>query len=247
MSQDHSADFTEERYDQLLHSAQRQYRFEPFGTRTKIPHVLWRHDVDCSVHRALRLAEIEADRGLRATYFFMLHSEFYNLLEPVVFRAARKILSLGHYAGLHFDLAFYDLGQHDIAALEKKALLEKAVLENFLETSVCSVSFHNPEIGNALQYDQDIFAGMVSTYGRSLRDKYFYVSDSNGIWRHHRLPDVIEQASFRSLHVLTHPVWWTPEVMSPRERMNRAIDGRRKFVQDFYVAELKSRGRPDVG
>ena len=76
--------------------------------------MLWRHDVDISVHRALALARIEADLGVRATYFFTLHSSFYNLLEPAVAARARELLALGHWLGVHFDVAAYDgdLEQH---------------------------------------------------------------------------------------------------------------------------------------
>ena len=99
--------FTEQAYRQLVEAAAERYRFEPFGTATTEPHVLWRHDVDSSVHRALRTAEIEAEAGVRATYFFFLHSWFYNLLEREVLDRARAILELGHWAGLHFDSGFY--------------------------------------------------------------------------------------------------------------------------------------------
>ena len=41
--------------------------------------VLLRHDVDLSLDAALRMAEVEADAGARATYFLMTGSVFYNL------------------------------------------------------------------------------------------------------------------------------------------------------------------------
>ncbi len=65
----HFEDFTETSYREIVASARERYAFEPFGTATTSPHVLWRHDVDYSVHRAAALARIEADLGVRATYF----------------------------------------------------------------------------------------------------------------------------------------------------------------------------------
>ena len=59
--------------------------FEPFTTKTKSPHILWRHDVDFSIHRASSLAKIENELGVKATYFLKLHSEFYNLFEKSIF------------------------------------------------------------------------------------------------------------------------------------------------------------------
>src|SRR4051794_14022454 len=105
MSASDGEDFTEGAYLSLIHEARLGYSFEPFGTTCVHPHVLWRHDVDASVHRALVLARIEAELGVRSTYFFALRSEFYNLLESGVTRRAREILELGHWLGLHFDPA----------------------------------------------------------------------------------------------------------------------------------------------
>ena len=77
-----TADFTEARYTEIVRDAKSFYRFKTFDEPCEQPHVLWCHDIDYSVHRAMRLAEIEAEEGVTATYFFLLHSPFYNLLEP---------------------------------------------------------------------------------------------------------------------------------------------------------------------
>jgi hypothetical protein len=49
-------EFTEAAYRRILQAAKGHYRFERFGTSSAEPHVLWRHDIDISVHRALRIA-----------------------------------------------------------------------------------------------------------------------------------------------------------------------------------------------
>src|SRR5213075_2207995 len=41
--------------------------------------LLLRHDVDMSLDAALAMAELEAERGVAATYFLMTRGEFYNL------------------------------------------------------------------------------------------------------------------------------------------------------------------------
>ena len=83
------------------------YGFARYGERPSGRHVLWRHDVDVSMHRAARLAEIEAERGVVATYFVNPRSVFYNLLEPEIEVLLRRIRSLGHEIGLHFDAGAY--------------------------------------------------------------------------------------------------------------------------------------------
>ena len=49
--------------------------------RADAPHVLWRHDVDVSVHRALGARAHRGRAGVRSTWFLSLHSPFYSLLE----------------------------------------------------------------------------------------------------------------------------------------------------------------------
>lgn len=240
------ADFTESEYKELLRLAREHYRFIRYGECCDQPHVLWRHDVDLSVHRALRTAQIEAEMGVQATYFLLPHSAFYNLFEKPVFECVQQILRLGHSLGLHFDMEFYPPFE-TVAQLEEKLAWEKRLLEELFSAQVGVFSFHNPDVGNALQYEQDVMAGMINTYGRSLREHYAYCSDSNGYWRYQRLREVLETAAEPRLHVLTHPGWWVPQPMSPRERISRCIDGRAQSLHRQYDDFLVEAGRSNVG
>src|SRR5437763_13714213 len=74
------ADFTEANYRNILRLASSRYRFARFGNADTDKHVLWRHDVDTSMNRALRLAEIEAEEGAIARYFLFPRCRFYNFL-----------------------------------------------------------------------------------------------------------------------------------------------------------------------
>lgn len=240
----HFDDFTEDGYRRALAAAKRSYSFEPFGTGSREPHVLWRHDVDISVHRALRLAAIEAEEGVRSTYFFLLRSEYYNLLENRVLARAREILELGHWLGLHFDPSTFD--PHSPTEFERGLIRERDFLSDLLERPIEAFSFHNPTIHD-FDYRMDRVAGMLNTYGRGIDARYTYVSDSNGIWRHSRLIEVLEAAEEPRLHVLTHPEWWQARAMSPRERLARAIDGRAENSRRAWDELLERWGRENVG
>jgi len=247
VSTDPYADFTEAAYLEVLTAAASRFRFEAFGTECREPHVLWRHDVDISVHRAARLAQLEVDAGVRATYFLMFHSTFYNLLERPVLDRARSIAARGHDVGLHFDSAFYDdVDSRD--ALEERLRSEAALLGDLLEVPIRAFSFHNPgNVNDDLASDDDVIAGLVNTYGRTLRLRYRYVSDSNGYWRHDRLLDVIVSGDDERLHVLTHPGWWQAEAMPPRKRILRCVDGRAERTLLDYDELLARAGRLNVG
>ncbi len=238
-------DFTEDGYRAALALAAAHWRFESFGTVSEAPHVLWRHDIDVSPNRAVRLAQIEHESGLKATYFFLLHSDFYNCLEPAVRDAMRRIAAYGHDIGLHFDVAFYpEIDGRE--ALERRMRGEAEIVGDLAAKAPTAVSFHNPTPAQLERFDQPRLAGLVNAYGRPLRSGYRYVSDSNGYWRFHRLHDVLTARADRALHVLTHPEWWTPECRSPRDRIIRAIEGRAARGLDAYDAFLKAQGRENV-
>ena len=242
---DSSADFTEAEYRRLLRLALASYRFIAFPEfRSAGPwSVVWRHDIDLSVHRARALARIEAEEGIRATYFLNLHSAFYNALETDVASRVREIVALGHDLGLHFDPTFYAGGA---TGLEEALASERRLLESVFETAVSSFSLHNPETAG-WRDDRDEIAGLVNAYGASLRGSFAYCSDSNGYWRFRRLRDVLEAAEDERLHVLTHPEWWVPEPMLPRARVARCIEGRATRQHERYERALAEMGRRNVG
>lgn len=240
----HFEDFTERNYRRLLRRTGERWAFEPLGTASCSPHVLWRHDVDLSIHRALALARIEAEEGVRSTFLLLLHSIFYSLLETDVLRRARAVGDLGHELGLHFDPGFY--GGFSSADDQARALAaERTLLEHLLERPVRVVSLHNPGTCPVVDERAERLGGMLNASARSVVDGYRFVSDSNGYWRGDRLADVLEGDDER-LCVLTHPGWWTPEVLSPRGRIERCVRGRAAATLAEYGGLLARCGRVDV-
>jgi hypothetical protein len=238
----HFADFTESAYREVVATALDRYAFAPFGTDSRASHVLWRHDIDYSAHRALALARIEAELGARATYFVFLHSELYNVFEPAVHARLREIAALGHWIGLHFDAGFDGGG-----SLDERAAWEGRVLAEALRVPVDAVSLHNPSVSGTEDLDAERLGGMVHAGARSVRDGYAYVSDSNGYWRFERLRDVVAAGEHERLHVLTHPEWWQREALSPRDRILRCIEGRGRAAESAYDDLLATHARVNVG
>lgn len=240
------SDFTETHYKKILDAAKRRFAFGFFDNIPNKPHVLWRHDLDVSVHRALKLAEIEANQEVVATYFVRLHSEFYNLFERSIHDRVKNIALLGHQIGLHFEGEFYGKFA-DTASVEEKLIYEKLILENELEVKISAFSFHNPVGAGLLKFDSDRMGGMVNVYGRTIKNCYTYCSDSNGYWRHDRLWSLVSEGRHDRLHVLTHPEWWQERPMTPKERICRAVESRSQHQIESYLALLQSAGRRDVG
>ena len=240
------ADFTEDQYRSLLRDAASHYGFADFGGDPQGPHVLWRHDVDLSMHRALCLARIEASEGVHTTYFIMLTSRYYSVLEPANMRRVEMLVSLGHRIGLHFDCSAY-LNLDTFDEMVTRIAWERDLLANLSGAKVRALSFHNPTDFVAPGAGADMIAGMVNAYGTILQARYKYCSDSNGYWRHERLFDVISSRRHERLQVLTHPEWWVPEPMAPRDRVMRCIQGRADATTVAYDAALAASRRENVG
>jgi hypothetical protein len=240
------AEFTEEGFRRLLHQLQSGgYRFARYNDASDGRHVIWRHDVDFSMHRAVRLAEIEAEEGVVATYFVNPRCTFYNLLEPAVAGLTQRLLDLGHNIGLHFDAAASGVTHWTAQSLELEIRRERQILEVILQRPVTTISWHNPDLSNLLDFEADEIGGLRNAYSATLRRDYVYASDSNGYWRFKPMSEVIA-AGHPRLHLLTHPAWWTPEPMAPSARIDRAILGRARAIRQSYDAVLRTGNRKNL-
>lgn len=240
-------DFTEINYRKLLRMAKSKYNFityEKYLSEAK--NVIWRHDIDFSVHRALKLATIEAEEKIISTYFIHLHNESYNALELEAAKRIYKIIDLGHDIGIHFDPFFYKIENKRFDQLEYYLKLEQEFLKNVFGKEIRVFSFHTPDIGGWFDISQEKIAGLINTYSQYFKEKYSYCSDSNGYWRFKRLEDVLSEAKEKRLQILTHPEWWVPEAMSPRDRISRCIDGRAQNQHRWYDNLLKEMGRENI-
>jgi hypothetical protein len=240
----HYHDFTRANYRRLLRLARANYVPATYATADLNGRfLLWRHDVDMSIHAAEKLARIEAEEGIAATYFLLVHSHYYNLFEREQRDRVRGILALGHHLGLHFELEFHNIT--DVAGLEAALTLERRWLADLFDADIQAFSFHDP--GEFAFTCRDYrYAGMVNCSAAPFQTTVGYCSDSNGYWRHRRLEDVLTEATDKRLQVLTHPEWWLDEPMSPRRRVHHCIDGRADFLKRRYDTILCANNRLNI-
>lgn len=241
------ADFTEESYEKLLLKAKKKFRFVVPGEEKVIassdPLCIWRHDVDVSPQRALKLAKREANLEITSVYYIMLSSRFYNVFEPSVTSIIVKISQMGHRIGLHFDASRYL--NSNINKIIAKLYWEAQTLSELTGANVDSFSLHDP---TSLQGSELLKFNTEKIFNASLNryvSEFTYCSDSNGLWRHQNLHDVLDDDSVRRLYALTHPEWWTSTPESPRRRIQRAIDGRAMQCALEYDKGLALYGRPN--
>ena len=239
-------DFTINAYAELVSAAAGRYRFLRFAESSAEGEVaLWRHDIDVSPQRALALARVEAASGVPATYFVQVSSRYYSIFEPEVAAVLRQIVALGHDVGLHFDA---EVCAHQAAPdYDRRIAFEARVLEEVAETSVAAFTLHNPTTLVGVSLNEPYRAGRVNGSCSDLRASYSYCSDSNGLWRFRSLAEMIADPSVDRLYALTHPEWWQSEPMPPRQRLQRCIDGRKNWSENYYDALLATHKRPNIG
>lgn len=193
--------------------------------------IIWRHDVEFSPDIALKMAEIEHDLDIQATYFFQIHSEFYNTLERYMSDILYKIKDLGHHIGLHYDSHYYNVNDED--TLEKTLRIDRAYFEQVFNLELDTFSFHEttPFI---LGCQNKTYGGMLNVYSKEIRQNYQYCADSTGFWRYEILDEVLRDKNVRHLQVLTHDAMWSDKVLSPRQRVRTSIQANADRVKAQY-------------
>lgn len=199
-------EFTYQAYRNLLTLLKEQgYVFRGFLDYHDAPRcVILRHDIDNSLSQAVRMAEIEAEEDVHSTWFVLLRSDFYNPASKVGQEALRRLLSLGHDVGLHFDETAC------IPIPSKESLIESIVedaslLSKILGKTVSSVSMHRPSKA-ALEADYQI-PNIVNSYGETFFHHFKYLSDARCHWRE-PVEDIIRSGCYNRLQILTHAFWY---------------------------------------
>lgn len=98
-------DFTISTYRKLLSTLRDQgfsfCTFEGFISNSPHPVIVLRHDVDLLPENSLQFAKIQAEKGIKGTYYFRMTLESYD--EKII----KQISSMGHEIGYHYeDLSF---------------------------------------------------------------------------------------------------------------------------------------------
>ena len=198
-----TCEFSLGHYRELLEAARAGgYRFAFFEGEPRDGDLLLRHDVDLSLDAALRLAELEADSGARATYFLMTESVFYNLASDEGEHALARLRELGHRVGLH-------------------AVYPHARLDDRFEPVV---AWHNP--------DPDYMTAPVEGALNVMSEPWFapatYRSDSNQHWRSGCPHGELRSGAFPWLQLLTHPEIWAYPGATMGETMQAMLDAERE-------------------
>ena len=198
--------------------------------------VILRHDVDKKPWNSVRMAELEAQMGVKASYYFRIGKSSNN---P---ECIKRIAALGHEIGYHYEDMSLCRGNHDKAYEHFKNALE--YFRQFYPIRTCCMhgapmskydsralwekySYRDLQLIGEPYYDVDFNKLLYLTdtgrcwdgYNYSLRDKVPEQQErwnKNGWW-FHRTPELIIAMEDRRLPagvmITTHPQRWNDNII----------------------------------
>ena len=233
-------DFTLTSYRRILETGLANgYRFVSYGEigREGAPLTcLLRHDVDSELYGLAPIMGLERELGISATYFVMTRSTAYNLFCVEGRQVVRCLLDSGHRIGLHFMGELCELdGAEELAA---KAHREAEWLEAEFGTRIEAVSFHQPS--QAMLDGQLQLPGLVNTYNKTNMGSYFYVSDTNMMWRHEHPADIFARRLYARLQLLIHPMWWSEKPLGLAGKWKAVLEANRHATLEHWRARERT-------
>ena len=227
------ATFSMETYRTLLRTGlDGGFRFATFAETPRLDEqrvCVVRHDVDSDPGAAFAIAELEADEGVRSTFFVMLRSAVYNLFKRENQELVTGLAALGHAIGLHYDPGFPPAGGRTHT---QQISVELGVLEDLLGLDVGAVAFHQPSLTpGAFEIEVE---GAVKANGL---EGYHFVADPNQSRKVFEAFDVFRTGNPPKLQLLVHPMWWVDPELSAPDLWNRALHAEWERTQRQLLIE----------
>ena len=216
-------DFTIPTYIKFLHYIKKHYQIIPLMRALKYdtPYLVLRHDVDYSLDAAARMAKIEYDADVEATYAFLFSSKHYNLLERNALKSLRLISSLGHEVALHYDLKMYREYGVNLGTTLKQEL---NLLKQLVGKPVKSIVMHQIGLEQI-----DPFKNYPDVINGFNKDVYnLYITDSYRAWYRESLKKLFS-FKYDKVQLLIHPSVWTDEP-TDRNEVLRQLDEEEAIV-----------------
>ena len=160
---------------------------------------LIRHDVDFDISLAYELALIEKEENVISTFFILISSSHYNVLNSNNRRLLKEILYMGHEIGLHFDPSLYN---ENIDFYFEK---EVEILNFAIGQKINSISLHNPSVHGTYP----LFKNYVNAYDPKLFNDQNYLSDSRMLFSKKNPYKFLDKIDNSMLQILLHPMHYS--------------------------------------
>lgn len=189
-----------------------------------------RHDVEFSVERAYRMAEIEQAGGVSASYFVQITNNSYNALSMQNRNLIKEMFCMGHKIGLHYHLN----GIVDPLKTRDGIRDQIRIMSEMCEVPIDRFSIHRPV--KEVYYNAIPIDGVINAYAPeffTLLDdasrlageaklEVKYIADSRHRWNY-GYPDLEIIEKNKKVQLLIHPDFWSDEGYGAKENFERLI------------------------
>lgn len=243
-------DFTLKIYTELIRALKRSgyafYTFEEWCEgKAQGRYVILRHDVDLRAGHSVATARIEAEEGVKASYFFRIVPES-NQPDKI-----REIAALGHEVGYHYeDLSLFN---GDTAKAYAHFQEQLAHFRQFYPVkTICmhgspASKWDNRAIWKDFDYRNDGIIGEPYFDFLQAKNKVSYLTDTARMWDggKYNVRDKSEHASTVSVHSTQDLIEWLdsrPEnnVLMITTHPQRWTDNQLEWLQEYVMQNLKN-------
>ena len=189
------------------------FKFVTNSTESDCKRILLRHDVDYDLNSALIMAEKEHEMGVKAVYLVRIENELINVLSRTNFECLRRIASLNHEIGIHYE--------YGTSLLNVESCIE--IMTHLLGKEPTHISFHKP---TKFALPDTKTSLLIDLNSQEYIIDFKYISDSGMKWRQN-LEDVIETEN--SIHLLIHPEFWVQNKKVGYKRVLKKIERRIRY------------------
>lgn len=199
---------------------------------------LIRHDIEFSMEDALSLARLDAEAGIRSTFFVQVMNGSYNPLSKENRRRISEMRALGHHVGLHLYISH--LAENDLDGLETEITEQRRTLE-IVTGPIDRFSFHRPPRWS-LAIREDSICGLTNAYGPSFFEfssdptSIKYIADSCHKWSYGH---PLDPSDFRKFQVLLHPDEWSQDGGDATANFERLFLQHEQEFRDVVSTECK--------
>jgi len=179
--------------------------------------VYLRHDIDLHLAEVDQMAEIEMKLDVKATYYVLLTSH-YNVLSLENQRILRRISSMGHEIGLHYDMETYP---EDDDQARRHLDDEAALLSKVTGKLIRTISMHQPHKGLPDPFRQ--IGEYVHPHDPRSQRNMVYISDSCRAWRDESLLTCFGEHAPQCLMLSVHPELWLDGTILDRFAYLRSV------------------------
>lgn len=201
-----------------------------------------RHDVEFSLERALKIAQIDKDNGIKSSFFVQVLNNAYNPLSVISTQIIKEIESYGHYVGLHFYVSHIEQG--DLKSLKSELNRQVRLLQESVEAKVDRFSYHRPPSW-VLSIDTLQFSSLINAYSAPYFElinggmpvKVKYIADSNHQWKYGH---PLEINDYKCFQLLIHPDEWSEKGGSEFENFAELINEAKNQTIENIDSEYKT-------